>query len=449
MLQDAILLRTKEPAGRIVSRDTTIQELLLVLHHGDMISLKGRLLDRSLRPLRVGNSASNAPVENILTLQCSNYLVSVAAPATKTFAGLADIPVGSTLEVSGLCLLQSTGVRGTPNTGQGVNLEAVQILLPEMASIRILQRPSWWTAQRLLTGLGILLAISIVGALWILMILRKNSELKSSIAETIKAQDELQKAHYQLESRVEERTKELKFEMGARKEAEVRFDAIVAERTRIAQELHDTLLQGFTGLGLKLDALTNSLPPSLETTRTQLEKLLEQSDEYLVEARRAVWELRSPAVEKTGDFSKVLMKVGERALEGTGIPLHFSSSGAVGKPPPAVEDNLLRICEEAVTNAAKHARPTEVEVSLECTTNELQLRIRDDGRGFNPHGPDGSKDGHFGLVGIRERAKSIAGNLSLKSHPGQGTEILVSVSLAAAPAGDEELSDLPPCVEVR
>jgi signal transduction histidine kinase len=273
--------------------------------------------------------------------------------------------------------------------------------------------------------------------------------LKCSIAETIKAQDELQKAHYQLESRVEERTKELKFEMGARKEAEVRFDAIVAERTRIAQELHDTLLQGFTGIGLKLDALTNGLPPSLETTRTQLEKLLEQSDEYLVEARRAVWELRSPAVEKTGDFSKVLMKVGERALEGTGIPLHFSSSGAVGKPPPAVEDNLLRICEEAVTNAAKHARPTEVEVSLECTPNELQLRIRDDGRGFNPHGPDGSKDGHFGLVGIRERAKSIAGNLSLKSHPGRGTEILVSVSLAAVPAGDEEVFDLQSCVEVR
>ena len=143
------------------------------------------------------------------------------------------------------------------------------------------------------------------------------------------------------------------------------------------------------------------------------------------------------------------MKVGERALEGTGIPLHFSSSGAVGKPPPAVEDNLLRICEEAVTNAAKHARPTEVEVSLECTPNELQLPIRDDGRGFNPHGPDGSKDGHFGLVGIRERAKSIAGNLSLKSHPGRGTEILVSVSLAAVPAGDEEVSDLQPCVEVR
>src|SRR6267142_6950171 len=260
VLQDAILVRTKEPAGRIVSREASIQELRLGLHHGDMITLKGTLLDCSLRPLRAGNSGSNAPVENILTLQCSNYLVSVTAPATKTFAGLAGIPIGSTLEVSGLCLLQ---VKGTPNTVQGVNLEAVQLLLPDIASIRILKRPSWWTPQRLLTGLGILLAMSAVGAIWSLMILRKNSALNSSIAEKIKAQKELQKAHDLLESRVEERTKELKFEMSARKEAEVQYDATVAERTRIAQELHDTLLQGFTGIGLKLDAVTNSLPESL------------------------------------------------------------------------------------------------------------------------------------------------------------------------------------------
>ena len=97
----------------------------------------------------------------------------------------------------------------------------------------------------------------------------------------------------------------------------------------------------------------------------------------------------------------------------------------------------------------KHARATKVEVHLDYSSDEVRLRIRDDGCGFNPHGPDASKAAHFGLVGIRERVKSIAGNLSLKSHPGQGTEILVSVSLAAVPTGNEEVSDLPPCVEVR
>src|SRR6266566_2050882 len=397
VLQDAILIRAKEPAGRIVSREASVQELRLALHHGDMITLEGTLLDRSLRPLRVASPGSNAPVENILTLQCSNYLVSVAAPASKKFAGLAGIPIGSTLEVSGLCLLQ---VKGTPNTAQGVNLEAVQILLPELARIRILQRPSWWTAQRLLTGLGILIGMSMIGAAWALMILRKNSELKSSVAEKIKAQDELQKALDLLESRVEERTRELKFEMGARKEVEVRFEATVAERTRIAQELHDTLLQGFTGIGLKLDVVMNSLPRSLADTKEQLQRILEQSDEYLVEARRAVWELRSPSLEKSGELSKALMKVSERALHGSGMRSHFKTNGDACPLAPVVEDNFLRICEEAVRNAVKHARATKVDVHLDYSSDEVRLRIRDDGCGFNPHGPDASKAGHFGLRGI-------------------------------------------------
>jgi len=427
VLQDAILVRTKEPAGRIVSREASIQELRLGLHHGDMITLKGTLLDCSLRPLRAGNSGSNAPVENILTLQCSNYLVSVTAPATKTFAGLAGIPIGSTLEVSGLCLLQ---VKGTFNIVQGVNLEAVQLLLPDIASIRILKRPSWWTPQRLLMGLGIVLGVSLVGGIWTLMILRKNSALTLSVAEKIKAQGELQTAHDMLESRDEERTRELKFEMSAREEAEVRVKAISDERTRIAQELHDTLLQGFTSVGLKLDTLITGLPASLDTTKQQFEKILNQSDEYLVEARRAVWELRSPSLDKIGDFPNALKKVSEQALQGTSIQLHFATSGTATKPAPAVEDNLLRICEEAVVNAVKHAYPTLVEIDLNFSPAELRLRIRDDGCGFNPNGPDASKNGHFGLVGIRERVKSIAGNLSLKSQPGRSTEIMVTVRLS-------------------
>ena len=103
--------------------------------------------------------------------------------------------------------------------------------------------------------------------------------------------------------------------------------------------------------------------------------------------------------------------------------------GANSKLAPAIEDNLLRICEEAVTNAVKHARPAQVEVSLEFASDELRLRIRDDGRGFNPQGPDGAKAGRLGLIGIRERTKSLGGKLSLSSQPGQGTEVVVTVAM--------------------
>jgi signal transduction histidine kinase len=187
-------------------------------------------------------------------------------------------------------------------------------------------------------------------------------------------------------------------------------------------------LQGFTGVGLKLDAVTSSLPPSLASTKEQIQKILKQSDEYLSEARRSVWQLRSPSLQAFEDFSEALKKVSERALQGTGISLRFTTYGIETKLAPGIEDNFLRICEEAVTNAVKHASPTEVEVTLEYLSGELRLRIRDNGRGFDPNGSDSAKDGHFGLLGIRERTKSLAGNLSLTSQPGQGTEILVTVS---------------------
>jgi len=443
VLRDAILIRKQEVGETIAPKNISVEETQFLTNgipHADLVVLQGKLLDRAVRPLRRGNSSSDAPGELALTLQNSNYVFSVEAPSGGQFAWLTSIPIGSTLEVSGLCLLQ---------VGEDGKVEGVRILLPNAASIGILKRPAWWTPERLLMGLGILLVVSGVGAIWTLMILRKNSALKSSIAEKTKARNELQKAHDQLESRVEERTRELISETSARKEAEVRVNAILDERTRIAQELHDTLLQGFTGIGLKLDAVMNSLPLSLADTKEQLQRILEQSDEYLVEARRAVWELRSPSLEKSGELSKALMKVSERALHGSGMRSHFKTNGDACPLAPVVEDNFLRICEEAVRNAVKHARATKVEVHLDYSSDEVRLRIRDDGCGFNPHGPDASKAGHFGLVGIRERAKSITGNLSLKSHPGQGTEILVTVSLAAVPAGDQEVSDLPPCVEVR
>jgi len=187
------------------------------------------------------------------------------------------------------------------------------------------------------------------------------------------------------------------------------------------------LLQGFTGIGLQLDALANGLPPSLGAVKAQLLKLLEESDEYLTEARRSIWELRSPSLDESGDLSRAIAKASERALESTGIRLNFSVEGADRKSEPAVAENLLRICEEAVANAAKHAHPTEVEVSLAFNTKSVRLRIRDDGCGFDAKNLARSKDGHFGLLGIQERVESIGGGLSVHSQPGEGTEIAVTV----------------------
>src|ERR1041384_3036751 len=114
---------------------------------------------------------------------------------------------------------------------------------------------------------------------------------------------------------------------GERTYREFLLEAQMRERKRIAQELHDTLLQGFTGIGLKLEALASSLPPSLAPLKARVLKLLEESDQYLAEARRASWELRSPLLQKSGDFASALAKVSQRALVSTGIRLSFSVEG--------------------------------------------------------------------------------------------------------------------------
>src|SRR5260370_35386651 len=142
--------------------------------------------------------------------------------------------------------------------------------------------------------------------------------------------------------------------MSAHTEADDQYNATGAERASIVQELHDTLLQGFTGIGLKLEALTHGLPASLVGEKEQLKRMLEQSDEYLVEARRAVWELRSPSLQQPGNLSEALKRVSKRALDGTNIQLRFSTSGAPRKLTQVIEDNFLRICEEAVRNALQH-----------------------------------------------------------------------------------------------
>jgi len=207
----------------------------------------------------------------------------------------------------------------------------------------------------------------------------------------------------------------------------LRLEAQQDERKRIAQELHDTLLQGFTSIALKLDALTTSLPPALLETKQQLEQALEQMDHYLGETRRSIWNLRSPALQSTEDLSKALLEASERTLAGTAITLGFSVQGAPRKIGNVREHHLLRICEEALANVVKHAQATRVEVILDFTSKEVQLNIRDDGCGFEPAGWEVSKRGHFGLLGIKERVASVFGMLSIASAPGKGTRLLVTI----------------------
>ena len=218
----------------------------------------------------------------------------------------------------------------------------------------------------------------------------------------------------------------------------LQLEAQQAERRRIAQELHDTLLQGFTCIALKLDALSHTLPPGLSKTKDQLQSILETTDEHLAEARRAIWKLRSTTSGEGENSSTALARACERTLAGTGIRLNFSVRGPEQKIHSPLEENLRRICEEAVANAIRHARATQVDVTLEFNSETVQLWVRDNGCGFKPAISDAVKNGHLGLQGITERIEALSGMLSIDSVPGRGTSLWVGIPTDARAYGSRE-----------
>lgn len=150
----------------------------------------------------------------------------------------------------------------------------------------------------------------------------------------------------------------------------------------------------------------------------------------MAEARRSIWKLRSNTLHSTQDLAQALVKASERALAGTGIQLNFSVSGADRTIQSVSEDDLLRICEEAIANAVKHARPTKVDVSLQFYRETVRLRVRDNGCGFHPSRLENTASGHLGLLGIQERVEARSGTVAIDSAPGKGTSLRVTIRTA-------------------
>ncbi|MCI0486862.1 MAG: histidine kinase [Blastocatellia bacterium] len=211
-----------------------------------------------------------------------------------------------------------------------------------------------------------------------------------------------------------------------------RFQAVLVERNRIAREIHDTLAQGFVGIGLQLEALKakladegyySILPAEAERHLDLASSMVAHS---LAEARRTVWNLRSQTLED-GDLAAALSSVGKHISEGTAVKVRIKTSGAVIRLSEDVENNLLRIGQEAMTNSIRHARPQSILAELVFGDECLTLRVRDDGCGFDVEDSFTSGRKHFGLISMRERTEQIGGRFTLRSEPGRGTEIEVTV----------------------
>jgi PAS domain S-box-containing protein len=223
-------------------------------------------------------------------------------------------------------------------------------------------------------------------------------------------------------------------------------NAVLHERNRMAREIHDTLAQGFTGIGLQLEAAEWEVSRAPDKALARLARARDLARQSLQEARRSVWALQPEAL-LHGDLPSVLRGHAEQMTHGTAVKAEVRTSGSVCLLPPEVETHLLRIGLEALTNALKHARASRVVIDLTYEPERVRLSVRDDGQGFDPEAlvpsnGTNSGGGGFGLRAMRERAARIGAEWTISSQPGVGTEVAVIVPLPSpvspepAPTGE-------------
>jgi ligand-binding sensor domain-containing protein/signal transduction histidine kinase len=214
-----------------------------------------------------------------------------------------------------------------------------------------------------------------------------------------------------------------------------RYDLILAERSRIARELHDTLIQGFSGITMAMQALAGRLRSSQE--RETLEDIIRDAATCLRETRQSVAGLRGGHNSESG-LTAALGTAAREITDTKDVRLKLKLDKGLPKLPAEVEYNLLRIASEAISNSVKHSAARNIEVTLESTTEALRLSVHDDGSGL---GKDGAalRPGHYGIIGMKERATQIGADLQLRSEPGQGTTVSVHLPTGRAAAPPEKV----------
>jgi signal transduction histidine kinase len=212
------------------------------------------------------------------------------------------------------------------------------------------------------------------------------------------------------------------------------FEERLAERTRIARELHDTLLQSFHGVMFRFQAVRNMLPRRPEEAIQALDAALERTEQAIAEGRDAIHDLRSSTV-VTNELAHAMTALGnemshELASQGSAhgsAGFHVVVEGLPRDLHPILRDEIYAIAREAIRNAFRHAKARNIEAEIRYSGSLLRLRVRDDGNGIDPGIVAEGRAGHYGVPGMRERAKRIGGKLDVWTGTGAGTEIELSI----------------------
>ena len=303
----------------------------------------------------------------------------------------ADWLLGSVVRVAGVCSVK------TDEAGPLGGLwepHSFQLLLRSPADLAVIQAPSWWNAERVVWFLSGILTVAVGVVAVVVYGARKRS----------------------------------KDQEHRRAMAETEFTAILSERNRLAREIHDTLSQNLGAISVQLELARTHAAEISAPARTHLATAHKLARGALTEARESIWNMRSHVLEQ-GDLGEALESILRRMTDGTGVIATMRVEGDRRRLPPVIENNLLRIGQEAITNASKHAKPTHLDVSLKFERRTVRLAVEDDGIGFAVESQPSQDRRSFGLVGIKERAELLGGAAEITSFRGKGTRVVVTVSV--------------------
>ena len=350
---------------------------LMMLYYGKTVRLTGLVryipdATHSLVPMQIESDGQIVAVD-----------YSMLAKANKS------LEIGCRVSIVGTCMMDI----GDSDTEFGTHAKARLLLVPRTSDdIVILSRPSWWTTGRLMTLLGIF-ATALVGTIaWNMSLNRRAREKGKALAAE-------QLAHV---------TSELK----------------VAERTRLAFELHDALSQTLSGVSMQIDTAMGFASGVSAPIAKCLGIASRAIDSCRIELRNTLWDLRSAALDEP-DMNTAIKKSLYQSIAGIELSVRFNI------PRETFSDNtthaILKIVRELVSNAIRHGKATSVRIAGTVDDDKVLFSVKDNGCGFDPDLAPGIGQGHFGLQGITERLERLNGTLSIKCTPGKGAKITVTI----------------------
>jgi signal transduction histidine kinase len=388
------VLTMREPVIRAIGEVHPPEPIEMLLEgvldgrlNGWLVRLEGIVLDQKTRQGR-----------QLLELQNGQRVFQ--AVLAKGAGELKPLPAGSRVRVTGVSQLQVANRSATAATERDYPLVAtMDVLMRSPADLVLLERPPWWT-WRHTAAIGAVLGAILVGAMAWIRSLRR---------------------------RVAQRTSELQVAM-SQLQKETELSATLAERERLAAEIHDTLEQGLSGIMMQLDGADTRLANDRSGARENLELARRMVRFSRAEVRHSLWNLESQLL-KDSDLGVAVKEIARQMSAESSCAISLEMSDRRFALPAVIEHHLLRCTQEAISNALKHSGATNVWVKLGYSAEQVELEIADDGSGFDAKQVLTGPGMHLGLRNLRSRARKMKGQLNIESEPGQGTTVRLTVPL--------------------